>query len=103
YDATAVSLRARMKDCGLITATSTVQAADLTALYIVAWIAAGRHNDAQGGFVMPAEIEMREIAVGGCDECGQQIGLQAHHQGLAFRIAEPDVDLDQLRPVRPDH
>ena len=46
---------------------------------------------------------MRKLAVDGGVEKHQQVVLQAHHQHLAFGIAETDIVFDQLRAVVGDH
>ena len=46
---------------------------------------------------------MRQLAVARGQQRRQQIGAQPQQQRLALRVAEADVELDQLRPVRGQH
>ena len=52
---------------------------------------------------MPAQIEIRQHAIGGGQQGGQEVRLQAHHQHLAFRITKADVVFDELRAFAGDH
>ena len=71
---------------------------DDRAAAIFARIAFRRHHDSQRHVRMPAQIEMRELAVTRRDKREQQVRLQSQHQDLAFGVAEADIVFDELRP-----
>ena len=66
-------------------------------------VASGGHDDRDRGLVGPAQVEVGQFTVAGGLQGGQQVGLQAREQDLALRIAEPDVELDQLGAVFGQH
>ncbi|GAV36827.1 hypothetical protein ROTAS13_04516 [Roseomonas sp. TAS13] len=80
-----------------------VQPADRRVLRIGAGIAARRHDHDHGRVGRPAQAEILQLSVAGGDQRRQQVGAQPRHQHLAFRVAEADIVLDQLRPLRRQH
>ena len=61
-------------------------------------------DDSHSGARIPFDRRSaREFALGGGEQDGRQIALHAAHERLALRIAEADVELDQLRAIGADH
>ena len=75
---------------------SAIQSADFAAALRRLGIAARRHHHGDRGDVAPAQVEVGQLAVIGRLQRREQVGHQPRHQRLAFRIAEADVELDQL-------
>ena len=80
------------------------QARDGSALGIAAGVALGSHHHAQGRPGIPAQCGLGQFAIQGRLAQGRQVGSQAHHDRLRFRVAEPTVEFDHLGvPIRGDH
>ena len=74
-----------------------VQAADEVALGIVTRISARGDHHAEAGARVPACFLLVQPAFDGGQAQFRQVGLQAHQDGLGFRVAETHVVFQHLR------
>ena len=79
------------------------QTADFAALGIAARIATRGHDHQYGVQRFPAKVKARQFAITSGEQGRQQIGFQAQHQYLAFRIAKTHIKFNQLWACRGNH
>ena len=79
------------------------QAVDRVAFLVGAGVAAGGHDDADAGAVLPAHVVVAQHAVRTGIERGQQVALPARQDDLRFGIAEAAVEFEHLRSVAGQH
>jgi len=70
---------------------------------IAAGVAPGGRDHAYRGLGVPLEGCAGEFPAGGGEEHRKQVGLEAVHEGLGFRVAHPHVVFEQLGSVRSKH
>ena len=80
-----------------------IQTGNDFAFFITARISGGRHDDADGGLRRPTQFDVRQTAVGDGAERLHQIAVETHENRLCLRIAETDVEFQNLRAVFRDH
>ena len=98
-----VDPRAGVKDGDALDFGRGIQAADLAASDVVPGIAARGHDHGHDVLRIPAQVHVAEHARGAAVQQLAEIGHQPGQQRLAFRVAEADVVLQQLRAARRQH
>ena len=66
-------------------------------------VALGCHHDADGGAVVPLDLDVGEPLVGAGIEDGEQVCAELREEDLRLRIAEARVDLEDARAALGDH
>ena len=92
-----------MEDDHAVERGRRLEAADLAALLVGSRVAVGGHDHGHRRLVVPAQVQVGEHPVGRGHQRRQQVRLEARHQHLALRVAEADVELDQLGALLGDH
>ncbi len=80
-----------------------IEAGDFVAFFIVAGIAARRHDDADGLLFFPADQIFGKRAVDTGFERGNNVAFPASQHGLRFGIAEAAVEFDHARLAVMNH
>ena len=79
------------------------EAIDDGAFGIISGIAVGCHDDADGSFRGEADFGFAQAAGGAGKQGLIEVGVEAHHQALGFRVAEANIVFKEFRAVFGEH
>ena len=94
---------AALEDFHIAHRVGVVDAGDRDAGRVFAGISLAGGDDAQRRPRVPFQLDLIELSSATASITSSRSLLQSHHQRLGFRIAEPAIEFQHLRPVGREH